>query len=176
MSPSTLFPWLAAIGAIAILGVQHRDAAQRIDALEQQVATLVAAQESPAAESSDEMTDDDEESVEGDGVMVGNPFGSLEDPFSGPSRATQRAQAHYERGLAHFQLEEYGDAENEFVEGFRFQALPLFLYNAGAAAQKHGSLARALDHFTKYLQLAPYAPERNEVEKTIRDLERGLKK
>ena len=89
-----------------------------------------------------------------------------------PREAEQRSRLHFQLGHGHLQLKEYDAAIREFEIGYRFKALPLFLYNIGQVAVLAGQPDKALDYFERYLTASPKAPERAEVMQLIAQLKR----
>jgi iron complex outermembrane receptor protein len=86
-------------------------------------------------------------------------------------RAAQ-ARTHYESGMAHFQLEEWDAAINEWEAGFRIKPVPQFLYNIAQAYRLSKRAERALAFYKKYLNMDPKAENRAEVERHIRALQK----
>ena len=62
------------------------------------------------------------------------------------ARADDAATARdaYAKGMAHFHLEEYDAAIEEWERGFRVKPAPEFLYNIGQAYRKNGQAALAV--------------------------------
>ena len=77
------------------------------------------------------------------------------------------ARSHYERGTSLFAIERYDEAIKEFEEAYVALPRPDFLYNIGQAHKRAGRPERARSYFERYLELAPGAPDRGEVEKLI---------
>jgi tetratricopeptide (TPR) repeat protein len=75
------------------------------------------------------------------------------------------ARSLYQRGMAHFQLEEYEVAIQLWQQAYRLKPSPAFLFNIAQAYRF--SSERALAFYRKYLFLNPTAPNRAEVEKQI---------
>jgi tetratricopeptide repeat protein len=92
-----------------------------------------------------------------------------------PGPVDQRAQAaqlHYETGMAHFQLEEWDKAIDEWEAGFRAKPVPQFLYNIAQAYRLSKRPDKALAFYQKYLRMDPKAANRVEVERHINQLTR----
>jgi iron complex outermembrane receptor protein len=86
-------------------------------------------------------------------------------------RAAQ-ARTHYEQGMAHFQLEEWDLAINEWQDGFRIKPVPQFLYNIAQAYRLSKRPEKALSFYKKYLNMEPKAENRVEVERHIKTLQK----
>jgi hypothetical protein len=85
---------------------------------------------------------------------------------------TVGAKEHYERGVAHFNLQEYPAAIEEFEAGYRLRPDPVFLYNLGQANRLSDRPERALYFYRAYLRTSEDPPNRKEVEGRIADLEK----
>jgi tetratricopeptide (TPR) repeat protein len=92
-----------------------------------------------------------------------------EAPFSLTERK-QRARALYEEGRAQANLGHFAAAMSAFERAYVLQPLPLFLYDLAQLSAVTGDPARAIQLYDQYLIEAPNAPERNEVERRIREL------
>jgi len=79
----------------------------------------------------------------------------------------------YQRGMAHFQLEEYELAIQLWQQAYRLKPAPELLYDIAQAY--HFSSEKALAFYKKFLLLEPNAPNRADVERQIAQLERVLK-
>jgi iron complex outermembrane receptor protein len=83
------------------------------------------------------------------------------------------ARSLYERGMAHFQLEEYEVAIQLWQQAYRLKPAPELLYDIAQAY--HFSSEKALAFYKKFLLLEPNARNRADVERQIAVLERALK-
>jgi hypothetical protein len=81
-----------------------------------------------------------------------------------------KARGHYDRGMGHFQLEEWDAAIEEWKEGFRIKPVPEFLYNIAQAYRLSKRNEQAVGFYQKYLRLEPKAPNKAEVERHIAQL------
>src|SRR5262245_50367416 len=81
------------------------------------------------------------------------------------------AKSFFEKGMAHFQLEEYDAAIEKWEAGFRIRPVPEFLYNIAQAYRLSHRPEKALNFYQKYLRMAPKAPNRADVEKHIAALQ-----
>jgi tetratricopeptide (TPR) repeat protein len=86
----------------------------------------------------------------------------------------QKARQHFALGRQHVQNHEYDDAIREFEAGYQLKPAPPFLYNIGLVARLSGKREQALDAFERYLQAAPSATDRPEVERDIAELKQQL--
>lgn len=84
--------------------------------------------------------------------------------------AKQATEA-YERGMTHFQLDEYDAAIKDWEDGFRIRAAPQFLYNLAQAYRLSKRPEKALSFYRKFLGMDPKTPIRSTVEKYIASLE-----
>jgi tetratricopeptide (TPR) repeat protein len=73
----------------------------------------------------------------------------------------------YERGMAHFQLEEFDAAIEKWQAGFRMRPVPEFLYNIGQAYRLSRRPEKAIAAYKGYLRMSPRAANRNEVERQV---------
>jgi tetratricopeptide (TPR) repeat protein len=94
---------------------------------------------------------------------------------AGAARAQQpddaaAARQHYDRGMGHFQLEEWDAAIDEWKEGFRIKPVGEFLYNIAQAYRLSKRNEQAVSFYQKYLRVDPKASNRGEVEKHITQL------
>jgi iron complex outermembrane receptor protein len=83
-----------------------------------------------------------------------------------------KAKILYQRGLAHFQLDEFEVAITLWQEAYRLVPKPQLLYNIAQAYRL--SSEKALSYYKKFLAIHPNAPNRAEVEKQIAQLTRQL--
>jgi hypothetical protein len=81
------------------------------------------------------------------------------------------AKQHYESGARHFDLSEWDQALVEFKEAYRLKPDPTFLYNIAQCHRRLGHVGEALTFYKTYLRRAPDAPNREEVERRIQELE-----
>ena len=85
--------------------------------------------------------------------------------------ATRAAKRHFDRGEKLFALGKFDEALDEYQKAFDAKPLPGFLFNIGQCYRNLGDLEQAIFSFKKYLKLEPDAPDKDEVEKLIDDLE-----
>jgi tetratricopeptide (TPR) repeat protein len=84
------------------------------------------------------------------------------------------AEAHYKKGMAAYALEDWDGAIAEFQAGFRDEPTPAFLYNIAQSHRQARRSEEAVRFYQKYLELAPEAPDRADVEKLIVQLRKAL--
>lgn len=85
-----------------------------------------------------------------------------------------KAREHYQKGLTHYDIKEYGEALAEFKNAYRVVQDPAFLFNIAQCYRKLGQDIEALDYYRNYLRRFPTAPNRGEVERRIQEIEREL--
>jgi tetratricopeptide (TPR) repeat protein len=82
-----------------------------------------------------------------------------------------RARLHFERGEKLYALARFNDALGEYQAAFDAKPLPAFLFNIAQCYRNLADYGAAVFSFRKYLQLAPAAPNREQVEQLISELE-----
>lgn len=94
------------------------------------------------------------------------------------ARADDAATARdaYGKGMAHYHLEEYDAAIEEWERGFRAKPAPEFLYNIAQAYRLSKRPDKALSFYQKYLRVSPEAKNREEVEHQMAALQEVLDK
>jgi hypothetical protein len=80
------------------------------------------------------------------------------------------AKAHYKEGRAHYQLGEYSAAIKEFKEAYHLKPDATFLFNIAQCHRQLHEYGEALRLYRNYLRDAPDAPNREDVEKFIREI------
>jgi len=78
----------------------------------------------------------------------------------------------YDRGLAHFNLQEYKLAIVEFEAAYRLKPDPVFLFNLAQSHRLDQNHERALYFYGAYLRASPNAPNAKEVERRIATLQK----
>jgi tetratricopeptide (TPR) repeat protein len=96
------------------------------------------------------------------------PFGVL---AAAADTDAHEAKAHFERGMAHFNLQEYEQAAREFEDAYRLKPDPAILFNLAQAHRLAGHDERALHLYRAYLRTVPDAPNRADVEARVAALE-----
>jgi iron complex outermembrane receptor protein len=87
----------------------------------------------------------------------------------------QEAKAHFTAGQSHYNLNEFSDALREFKEGYRLYPDPVFLYNLGQCERQLNHPEEAIRFYRSFLREQPKAPNRQEVQGKIAELEAVLK-
>ena len=86
----------------------------------------------------------------------------------------EKSRDFYKRGMANYVLEKWDLSIVDFEAGFQEEPEPAFLYNIAQAHKKAGRPREAVSYFRKYLELAPEAKDRGEVEQTVAQLNREI--
>jgi len=73
--------------------------------------------------------------------------------------------------MAHFHLDEFAPAIEQWQAGFRLKPDPTFLFNIAQAYRLSKQPEKALTFYRKYLKLSPNASNRAEVERHIANIE-----
>lgn len=83
----------------------------------------------------------------------------------------QEAKDHYDRGMAHYELGEFGAAVEEFKQAYARSQAPGLLFNLAQASRLNKEYEQALHFYRTYLRVRPDAANRDDVEKRIAELE-----
>jgi tetratricopeptide (TPR) repeat protein len=105
------------------------------------------------------------------GVLIG-PGAGVAHGQTSIDPATE-AKAQYELGITAYGLGDYERAIQAFSKAHKLDPAPILLYNIAQAYRKKGDAAQAIRHYKRYLEAAPAADDREQVEARIRELERG---
>ncbi|MFH0900443.1 MAG: hypothetical protein V2A73_07420, partial [Pseudomonadota bacterium] len=84
---------------------------------------------------------------------------------------TREARIHYQKGQSKYDLAEYESAIVEFKKAYELSDAPGLLFNIAQAHRRNGDCKQALRFYKNYLRRQPDAPNREEVEKLIADME-----
>jgi len=87
------------------------------------------------------------------------------------SDAVHEARVHYDRGMAHYELGEFIAAIEEFKKSYAMSQAPGLLFNMAQASRLGKDYDQALHFYRTYLRVRPDAPNREDVEKRISELE-----
>jgi len=90
---------------------------------------------------------------------------------AGDGDALQEAKDHYDRGMAHYELGEFGAAVEEFKAAYALSQAPGLLFNLAQASRLNKDYEQALHFYRSYLRVRPDAANRDDVEKRISELE-----
>jgi tetratricopeptide (TPR) repeat protein len=85
--------------------------------------------------------------------------------------ATRNAKRHFERGQKLYASTKFREALDEYQQAFDARPLPDFLFNIGQCYRNLGDYDSAIFSYKKYLDAAPDAPNRAQVEQLIVDLQ-----
>jgi tetratricopeptide (TPR) repeat protein len=86
----------------------------------------------------------------------------------------EAGRAHYQRGMAQYELDHYEQAIVEFEAGFAASPEPAFLFNLAVVHAKLGHKEEALRFYRKYLDHGVPQAEVERVQQAIDELERAL--
>lgn len=81
------------------------------------------------------------------------------------------AREHYKRGTTLYDLGKYDEAIVEFQQAYEIKDDPVLLYNIAQSFRLASKYSEALRFYRTYLRRAPKAPNRDEVETKIADME-----
>jgi hypothetical protein len=103
-------------------------------------------------------------------------FASLvETPAGAQSPGPQEtAQQHYDRGAKLYNLGHFQEAIPDFEKAYDLDPSPIFLFNIAQSHRQLGNKERALFFYRRYLEQAPKATNRDDVERRMKDLEASL--
>src|SRR5205814_5505627 len=97
-----------------------------------------------------------------------------------PSRAQdssiEEAKAHAARAKVHYDLGEYEKAADEYILVYRIRPLPALLYNIAQSYRQAGQYDKARQFYKSYLREAKDAPNRDAIERAIREIDDLLAK
>jgi hypothetical protein len=88
----------------------------------------------------------------------------------------EAARAHYQRGMAQYELDHYELAVVEFEAGFAASPEPAFLYNLALVHEKLGHREEALKFYRKYFDRGAKPTEIENLRLTIARLEQEVEK
>jgi hypothetical protein len=89
---------------------------------------------------------------------------------SDEAELTKMAKEHYKAGLDAYKAGKYDVAIKELKKAYLLKRLPALLLNIGATYRKMGDIELALHFYKKYLDEAPEAKDRAEVENIVAEL------
>src|SRR5262249_46892027 len=88
--------------------------------------------------------------------------------------ASETAQQHFDRGAKLYNLGHFQEAIPEFERAYDLDPSPIFLFNIAQSHRQLGNKERALFFYRRYLEQAPNAANRDDVERRMKDLEASL--
>src|SRR5689334_9160391 len=97
-------------------------------------------------------------------------------PAPQPTEAEVEAKKLFDDGNTSFRLGEYDAAIDAYKKGFRLVPRPIFLYNIAQAHRLAGRLKEAVTFYKSYVNAAPDADDRAEVDARIAELEATIQK
>jgi tetratricopeptide (TPR) repeat protein len=101
---------------------------------------------------------------------------SLAAPVSAAPVDTKGASRHYKKGLTEYNLGHFDAAVEEFEQAYALNPQPILLYNIAQSHRQLGHHERALFFYRRYLEGAPEAKNRVDIEARMRELEESLKR
>src|SRR5262245_4657237 len=93
----------------------------------------------------------------------------------GTEEDKKAARPHYEKGAVEYNLGHFAEAIAEFEKAYQLDRAPVLLFNIAQAHRQSGNNERAAFFYRRYLEQAPTAANRPEVEKRIKDLDEAMK-
>jgi tetratricopeptide (TPR) repeat protein len=106
-------------------------------------------------------------------IFVASPGALAEQPAGASSEA---AKAHFDRGVVEYNLGRFPAAIVEFEQAYEIDHAPSILYNIAQSHKKQGNKEKALFFYRRYLEQAPDAPNRAEVEQRVKELSAAVEK
>ena len=83
---------------------------------------------------------------------------------------------HYEKGQRAYDVGKYADAIDEYAKVYEIGGNPAMLFNIAQAYRLNNQPGEAVRFYKRFLQRAPNAPNRADVEQKIAELEKGEEK
>jgi hypothetical protein len=99
--------------------------------------------------------------------VLGGPAVAQAEPKKAPVTNVDSIRHFMEKGQALYLGGQHLRAAEVFDAGYDLHPYSAFLFNAGVALEKGGKLTEAIEHFNKYLEVDPKAPDAAEVKKRI---------
>jgi len=88
-----------------------------------------------------------------------------------PRDITQQALEQYQQGMTAYRSGQYSAAIEAFTRAHALDPAPILLFNIAQAHWKKGNREEALTFYRRYLETAPDAANREQIEARIRELE-----
>jgi tetratricopeptide (TPR) repeat protein len=110
-------------------------------------------------------------------VRIGWTLAILLLAIAGPAWADdpkQEAKARYTTGQSHYNLNEFQEALQDFKEAYRLFPDPVFLFNVAQCERQLGNQDEAIKFYRSYLRNKPKAPNRQEVERRIDEMQAAI--
>ncbi len=107
-------------------------------------------------------------------ALAGLPTGAARAQSASALTADQKAEMkqHYERGQRAYDIGKYADAIDEYAKVYEISGNPAMLFNIAQAHRLNNQVPEAVRFYRRYLQRAPNAPNRADVEQKIAELEK----
>ena len=86
-----------------------------------------------------------------------------------------KAKAAYDRGLSHYNLGEFDAAITEFKDAYAISSAPGLLFNIAQSYRLKKDYEQATYFYTTYLRLKPDAPNREDVEARLKEMDDLIK-
>jgi tetratricopeptide (TPR) repeat protein len=85
------------------------------------------------------------------------------------------AKVYYDKGAYEYNLGHFEQAIAAFEKAYELSPVPILLFNIGQCHRQSGNKERAVFFYRRYLEQAPNADNRADVENRIADLEQSMK-
>jgi tetratricopeptide (TPR) repeat protein len=92
----------------------------------------------------------------------------------GARAADPSAKTFFESGVRHYNLGHFPEAIAEFEKAYNVDPAPILLFNIAQSHRQLGDKERALFFYRRYLEQAPNAANKGEVEQRMKDLKESL--
>ena len=106
-------------------------------------------------------------------ALGAGPWAGAAEPGAIPHAVDDEVERHVTLGLRHLERGRYQDAIAEFRRAYELRDDPRFLYDIAEAYRQLGIVDRALFFYDRYLAALPDAPDRDEVEAKMVELEQA---
>jgi len=88
--------------------------------------------------------------------------------------SVEDAREHYRKALVHYDLRQFDRAIAEFQQAYAITGAPELLFNMAQAHRLRGDCKQALYFYRAYLHLSPDAPNRDDVQARIGEMQRQV--
>ncbi|HEX5062856.1 MAG TPA: tetratricopeptide repeat protein [Kofleriaceae bacterium] len=97
-------------------------------------------------------------------------------PQGTPATADKEAEAkaHYDKGISHYNLGEFDPAITEFKAAYAISSKPGLLFNVAQSYRLKKDYEQALYFYQTYLRLKPDAPNRQDVEDRMKEMQDAI--
>lgn len=103
------------------------------------------------------------------------PQGQPTPPAGDDADKKAKAKAAYDKGLSHYNLGEFDSAITEFKEAYSLSSAPGLLFNIAQSYRLKKDYEQATYFYTTYLRLKPDAPNREDVEARLKEMDELIK-